>query len=122
MQAVVIILMPLGAMAAVFLGLWITGVELNISAMMGMTMVVGIVTEIAIFYFSEYDLLIKEGVPHDQAVVDAGANRFRPIAMSTITAILALMPLAYVLGVGSAMEKTLHITIHWGLLVLILHV
>jgi multidrug efflux pump subunit AcrB len=117
MQAVVIILMPLGAMAAVFMGLWITGVELNISAMMGMTMVVGIVTEIAIFYFSEYDLLIKEGVPHDQAVIDAGVNRFRPIAMTTITAILALFPLAYGLGVGSAMEKPLAIAIISGLIV-----
>src|SRR5215471_9133675 len=117
MQAIVIILMPLGAMAAVFMGLWITGVELNISAMMGMTMVVGIVTEIAIFYFSEYDLLIREGVPHDRAVIDAGANRFRPIAMTTITAILALMPLAIGMGMGSAMQKPLAIAIISGLIV-----
>src|SRR4029077_16971911 len=81
MLAVVIIAMPLGAMAAVFIGLWLTGIELNISAMMGMTMVVGIVTEIAIFYFSEYELLIREGMSHDKAVIQAGVNRFRPIAM-----------------------------------------
>ena len=41
-------------MAAVFIGLWLTGTELNITAMMGMTMVVGIVTEVAIIYYSEY--------------------------------------------------------------------
>ena len=42
------------AMAAVFVGLWLTGTEMNISSMMGMTMIVGIVTEVAIFYYSEY--------------------------------------------------------------------
>ncbi len=117
MLAIFIILMPLGAMAAVFMGLWITGIELNISAMMGMTMVVGIVTEIAIFYFSEYELLIREGKSHDEAVVEAGANRFRPIAMTTIAAILALMPLAIGLGQGSTMQQPLAIAIISGLIV-----
>ncbi|MEO6969199.1 MAG: efflux RND transporter permease subunit, partial [Rhodanobacteraceae bacterium] len=52
--ALVVLAMPLLAICAVFIGLWLTGTELNISAMMGMTMIVGIVTEIAIFYFSEF--------------------------------------------------------------------
>ncbi|MEO7148882.1 MAG: efflux RND transporter permease subunit, partial [Rhodanobacteraceae bacterium] len=52
--ALVVLVMPLLAICAVFIGLWLTGTELNISAMMGMTMIVGIVTEIAIFYFSEF--------------------------------------------------------------------
>ena len=39
----------------VFLGLWITGTELDLSSMMGLTMVIGIVTEVAIFYFAELD-------------------------------------------------------------------
>jgi CzcA family heavy metal efflux pump len=116
-MAIVIIAMPLGAMSAVFIGLWLTGVELNISAMMGMTMIVGIVTEIAVFYFSEYELLRREGVAHDRAVVEAGVNRFRPIAMTTIAAILALMPLALGLGQGSAMQQPLAIAIISGLVV-----
>jgi len=116
-MAIVIIAMPLGAMAAVFIGLWLTGVELNISAMMGMTMIVGIVTEIAVFYFSEYELLTREGISHDRAVVEAGVNRFRPIAMTTIAAILALMPLALGLGQGSAMQQPLAIAIISGLVV-----
>ncbi|MGH8600613.1 MAG: efflux RND transporter permease subunit, partial [Burkholderiales bacterium] len=59
--AISIIIMPLLSVTAVFIGLWVTGVELNISAMMGMTMILGIVTEVAIFYFSEYVELAKEG-------------------------------------------------------------
>src|SRR6202008_1078993 len=109
--------MPLLAMGAVFIGLWLTGIELNISAMMGMTMVVGIVTEIAVFYFSEYELLIREGRPHESAVIEAGTNRLRPIAMTTIAAILALMPLALGLGQGSAMQQPLAIAIISGLIV-----
>jgi multidrug efflux pump subunit AcrB len=79
-------------------------------------MVVGIVTEIAIFYFSEYELLIREGVSHDEAIVAAGSNRFRPIAMTTIAAILALLPLAIGLGQGSDMQKPLAIAIISGLI------
>jgi CzcA family heavy metal efflux pump len=116
-MAIVIIAMPLVALGAVFMGLWATGVELNISAMMGMTMIVGIVTEIAVFYFSEYELLTREGVAHERAVVEAGVNRFRPIAMTTIAAILALMPLALGLGQGSAMQQPLAIAIISGLIV-----
>jgi multidrug efflux pump subunit AcrB len=42
------------AVAAVYVGLWITGTEFNITSRMGMTMIVGIVTEVAIFYLSEF--------------------------------------------------------------------
>jgi hypothetical protein len=48
--AISILIMPLLATCAVFIGLWLTGMELNITAMMGMTMIIGIVTEVAIFF------------------------------------------------------------------------
>ncbi len=115
--AVSIILMPLLAMPAVFVGLWVTGIELNITAMMGMTMVVGIVTEVAIFYFSEYEMLLREGQPPASALFEAGVNRFRPIAMTTLAAILALLPLALGIGQGSAMQQPLAIAIISGLIV-----
>jgi multidrug efflux pump subunit AcrB len=109
--------MPLLAMPAVFIGLWVTGIQLNITAMMGMTMVVGIVTEVGIFYFSEYEALLASGMPANEARLAAGANRFRPIAMTTLAAILALLPLALGIGQGSAMQQPLAIAIISGLLV-----
>ena len=115
--ALSILAMPLIAMAAVAIGLWLTGIELNIMAMMGMTMVVGIVTEVAIFYFTEYDALVKAGVDPQQALVQAGINRMRPIAMTTIAAILALLPLALAIGSGSQMQQPLAVAIVSGLLV-----
>jgi len=114
--ALAIVAMPLLAMLAVFIGLWVTGIELNISAMMGMTMVVGIVTEVAVFYFSEYQALIKAGATPFAALTDAGVNRLRPIAMTTVAAILALLPLALGLSQGSAMQQPLAIAIISGLL------
>jgi CzcA family heavy metal efflux pump len=104
------------ALAAVFFGLWIAGSEINISSMMGMTMIVGIVTETAIFYLSEYRSLPK-GLPVQEALVLAGKNRMRPIAMTTVAAILALMPLGLGIGQGAAMLKPLAIAIISGLMV-----
>jgi multidrug efflux pump subunit AcrB len=115
--ALAVMAMPLLAAGAVFIGLWMTGIELNISAMMGMTMIIGIVTEVAIFYVSELEGLEANGLPLDQALIDAGRNRLRPIAMTTIAAILALLPLAFAFGQGSAMQQPLAIAIISGLIV-----
>ena len=109
--------MPLLAISAVFIGLWVTGTELNITSMMGMTMVVGIVTEVAIFYFSEYQDLRTAGANALDALVEAGINRMRPIAMTTFAAIVALLPLALGIGQGAAMQRPLAIAIISGLIV-----
>jgi multidrug efflux pump subunit AcrB len=102
------------ALSAVTIGLWLTGTELNISSMMGMTMIVGIATEVAIFYVSELVSLPSDLDPRE-ALVQAGLNRMRPIAMTTFAAILALLPLALGIGAGSAMQQPLAIAIISGL-------
>ncbi|WP_031432470.1 efflux RND transporter permease subunit [Methylomarinum vadi] len=114
--ALAMMLTTLSAVAAVFVGLWLTGIELNITAMMGMTMVIGIVTEVSIFYYSEYQSLPESHAPI-QRMITAGNNRMRPIAMTTIAAILALMPLAMGIGAGSEMLQPLAIAIVSGLMV-----
>ena len=103
------------ALSAVTIGLWLTHTQLNISSMMGMTMIVGIATEVAIFYVSELVSLPETSIPHD-AFVQAGLNRMRPIAMTTFAAILALLPLALGIGAGSAMQQPLAIAIISGLM------
>ena len=110
------LLTSLSAAAAVFIGLWLTGTELNITAIMGMTMIIGIATEAAIFYYSEYRQLPEEQDPRERMIL-AGKNRMRPIAMTTIAAILALLPLALGIGEGAAMLKPLAIAIISGLAV-----
>ncbi len=115
--AAAILAMPLLATGMVFIGLWLTGIELNITAMMGMTMIVGIVTEVSIFYFSEYRELVRRGTARSQALIQAGVNRMRPIVMTTLAAIFALMPLALAMGQGSQMQQPLAVAIISGLLV-----
>jgi multidrug efflux pump subunit AcrB len=102
------------AICAVMIGLWVTGTPLNISSMMGMTMVVGIVTEVAVFYVSELTNAHADSAANDR-FVKAGVDRFRPIAMTTLAAILALLPLALAIGEGSSMEQPLAIAIIAGL-------
>jgi multidrug efflux pump subunit AcrB len=104
------------AVSAVFIGLWLTHIPLNISAIMGMTMIIGIVTEVAIFYFSEQRQLWP-ATEWRASLVDAGRNRMRPIAMTTLAAILTLLPLAFALGQGSQMQQPLAIAIVSGLIV-----
>jgi CzcA family heavy metal efflux pump len=114
--AIAILVMPLLAVCAVFIGLWATGIELNITAMMGMTMIVGIVTEVAIFFFSEF-VDLSAGRPLPVALVEAGQNRMRPITMTTLAAILTLLPLALAIGQGSSMQQPLAVAIISGLVV-----
>src|ERR1700726_4279617 len=113
--AIAILTMPLLAVCAVFIGLWVTGIELNITAMMGMTMIVGIVTEVAIFFFSEF-FDVAAGRPVSVALVEAGQNRMRPITMTTLAAILTLLPLALAIGQGSSMQQPLAVAIISGLI------
>ena len=114
--AAAILTTTLLSVSAVFIGLWLTRIQLNISSMMGMTMIVGIVTEVGIFYVSEYvDLPTAEDPA--EVLVSAGKNRMRPIAMTTLAAILALLPLALGIGQGSAMQQPLAVAIISGLIV-----
>ena len=102
----------LAAAAAVFIGLFVTGTELNISALMGLTMVVGVVAELAVFFLAE---LAPGAAVTPDGLIEAGAARLRPILMSAVIAILALSPLALGLGEGAAMQKPLAIAIISGL-------
>jgi CzcA family heavy metal efflux pump len=114
--AIAMLTTTLLSVAAVFIGLLMTGIELNITAMMGLTMVIGIVTEVGIFYYSEYHSLAKDISVH-QRLIRAGQNRMRPITMTTLAAILALSPLSMGIGEGSAILQPLAIAIISGLMV-----
>ncbi|MFZ2727848.1 MAG: efflux RND transporter permease subunit [Methylococcaceae bacterium] len=113
--SIAMIITTLSSMSAVFIGLWLCHIELNIMAIMGMTMVIGIVTEVAVFYYSEYI-----GINHTdnkQRFIEAGNNRMRPIIMTTLAAIFALLPLALALGEGAEMLQPLAISLIFGLVI-----
>ncbi|WP_206239640.1 efflux RND transporter permease subunit [Novosphingobium terrae] len=97
---------------AVFMGLWLTGTQLDISAMMGLTMVAGMMTELAIFLLAE----LPEGRALTKAdLLAAGQARLRPIVMSALIAILTLLPLALGLSRGAGLQAPLATAIIAGL-------
>jgi multidrug efflux pump subunit AcrB len=112
--ALCVMLTALMALSAVFIGLWVTGTELNISSMMGMTMILGIVTEVAIFLVYEF-MTAPAHLDTRSALLEAGKHRMRAITMSTLAAALALSPLALGLGQGAAMQRPLAIAIISGM-------
>ncbi len=97
---------------AVLAGLWATGIELNISALMGLTMVVGMVTELSIFFLAEIDPARPLDAAH---LARAGAKRLRPILMSAGIAILTLAPLALGFSRGAGLQQPLATAIIFGL-------
>ena len=99
---------------AVFVGLWLTGTELDISALMGLTMVIGMITELAIFFLAE----LPEGAAVTAAgLVAAGRARLRPILMSALIAILTLLPLALGISRGAGLQTPLATAIIAGLVI-----
>lgn len=100
--------------SAVLVGLWVTGIELDISALMGLTMVVGMVSELAIFYLFE---LADAEAHHVDILTGAGLGRLRPILMSALIAILTLAPLALGLSRGAGLQQPLATAIIFGLAV-----
>ncbi|OYV41633.1 MAG: transporter [Rhodospirillales bacterium 20-64-7] len=114
--AIAVLATSLMSASAVFIGLMLAGVALNITALMGMTMILGLSTETAIFYVSEF-LELRAAQPLGEALIAASRNRLRPIAMSTFAAVLTLMPLALDIGQGAGMQQPLAIAVISGFLV-----
>lgn len=104
------------AFSGVFLALFVTGTTLNIISMIGAVMLVGIVVKNGIVLVDFTNLLRDRGVTLGQAIIQAGRSRLRPVLMTTLTTLLAMVPLAVSTGEGSEMWKPMGITIIGGLL------
>jgi CzcA family heavy metal efflux pump len=116
-QAVAVIIAAILSLCGVFFALYLTATPLNISSFTGAIMIVGIVTENGIVLFDFFNQLSAVSPDEDPAVLmgQAGEQRLRPILMTTVGAILALLPLAMGVGAGSALQKPLAIAVIGGL-------
>jgi HAE1 family hydrophobic/amphiphilic exporter-1 len=106
--------LPLSFMGA-FLGLLISGQTLGISAMMGILMLIGIVLTNSIVLISSVEQFRKSGMSIYDAIVEGGNNRVRPILMTAITTMIAMLPLAMGLGEGTVMSAELAVVVIGGL-------
>ena len=98
----------------VFAALWLADVTFNISSFVGVIMIIGIVAENAIFVLHAVKSFQAEGMGLDDAIVKAGQVRARPILMTTLAAVFALLPLAMGIGTGAQMQQSLAIAVIGG--------
>ena len=103
------------AVVGVVIGLAITGTPMNIMALLGVLMLIGIVVNNGIVLV-DYTILCRErGMGVLEAVVTAGRSRLRPILMTTLTTVLGMVPMAVGNGVGAEMWNSLGMSVAWGL-------
>lgn len=98
-----------------FVGLLIAGETISVSVMMGLLMLIGIVVTNAIVLVDRIIHMERDGLTMREAVLEAGATRLRPILMTAIATIGALIPLAIGQGGGGLISKGLGITVIGGL-------
>jgi len=99
------------------LALMICGSELNVIALIGIILLIGIVKKNAIMMIDfALEAQRKDGKPAREAIFQACLLRFRPIMMTTMAALLAGLPLALGTGTGSELRRPLGIAIVGGLL------
>jgi HAE1 family hydrophobic/amphiphilic exporter-1 len=111
---VVMFSVPVAAVG-VLLILFLTGTTLNVQSYIGCIMLGGIVVNNAILLVDQASRLTESGLGVDEAVAEAGRRRLRPILMTTLTTILALLPLALGIGEGADAQAPLARAVVGGL-------
>jgi hydrophobe/amphiphile efflux-1 (HAE1) family protein len=108
------------ALGGVLAGLFITRSTLNIVSLMGMIMVVGIVAKNGILMLDAVEDHLAAGDTLREALLRSGRRRFRPVLMTSLAAILGMLPLALALGSGAELLQPLAIAVIGGLAVALL--
>ncbi len=112
----ILVTLPL-AVIGVLWALALTGKSLEIFVLMSGVMLAGIVVNNAILIVDQFNIHIKEGVPRHKAMVTATCERFRPIVMITLAAVLGMLPLAMGQGIGAEMRNATGIASAGGILI-----
>jgi multidrug efflux pump subunit AcrB len=99
-----------------FLALLITKTSFNVASRMGMIMVIGIVAKNGILLLDAEHRFRGLGFSAEEAMIQAGRRRLRPIAMTALATVAGMLPLAFGIGTGSAMLKPLAIAVVGGIL------
>jgi CzcA family heavy metal efflux pump len=104
------------AMVGVIAILWATSTPFSAPVLLGMILLAGIVVNNSILLVEFVEHYRREqGVPAELAVIEAGAVRMRPIVMTTLTSVVAMIPIALGIGAGSELMQPLAIATVGGL-------
>ncbi|WPK11648.1 efflux RND transporter permease subunit [Lysinibacillus louembei] len=104
------------AVIGAFVGLFVTGQTISVSVMMGMLMLIGIVVTNAIVLVDRIIHMERDGMVMREAILEAGMTRLRPILMTAIATIGAMLPMAFGSAGGGLISKDLAVTVIGGLL------
>jgi hydrophobic/amphiphilic exporter-1 (mainly G- bacteria), HAE1 family len=111
---IIMLSVPLAAVG-VFLALLVTGKAVSLGVYIGGIMLGGIVVNNSIILVDYINTLRKKGLAREEAIVEGGMARLRPILMTAMTTILGLVPLALAVGKGAEIRSPLAITVIGGL-------
>ncbi len=111
---IIMFTMPL-AFSGGLLALFFTGYELSIVAMIGFVMLAGIIVNNGIVLVDYINQRREEGLSKKDAIVDAGVTRLRPVLMTALTTILALLMMAFSTKMGADMSRPLAIVVIGGM-------
>jgi multidrug efflux pump subunit AcrB len=103
--------------SGVFFALLITGTTFNISSRMGLIMVIGIVAKNGILLLDANQKFRGIGFSAEEAMIQAGRRRLRPIVMTAMAAVAGMLPLSLALGAGAEMLQPLAIAVIGGILI-----
>jgi HAE1 family hydrophobic/amphiphilic exporter-1/multidrug efflux pump len=112
---IIMITVPL-ALAGALLCLWIFDQTLNIFSQIGIIMLIGLVTKNGILIVEFANKKRASGLPIKEAVLEAAAQRFRPILMTSLATALGALPIAISIGAAATSRKPLGTVIVGGLL------
>jgi HAE1 family hydrophobic/amphiphilic exporter-1 len=111
---VILFTIPLAVIGAA-VALWLTGSTISVVVLIGLILLAGIVVNNAIVLVDRINQMRADGVEKQEAIIQAGQLRLRPILMTTLTTVLGLMPLALSLGEGAEVRAPMAITVIGGL-------
>jgi CzcA family heavy metal efflux pump len=103
------------ALTGALFALLVTRTTLNVVSLMGMIMIVGIVAKNGILMLDTVEDHLGEGDNLHEALMKSGRRRFRPVLMTSLAAMLGMLPLALALGSGSELLQPLAIAVIGGL-------
>ncbi len=103
------------AVGGAILALWVTGVSLNVSSLMGIILLVGLVVKNGILLVDQAIAFQASGMGRRDAFASAPQSRLRPILMTTLATLVALTPLVVGIGSGGVLLRPLAIAVVGGL-------
>ncbi|MGI5859065.1 MAG: efflux RND transporter permease subunit, partial [Tepidanaerobacteraceae bacterium] len=111
---IIIFTVPLSLIGVVF-ALLLTGRHINMTSLIGVIILAGIVVNNAIVLIDFINQLREKGIPRNEAIIKAGPARLRPILMTTLTTVLGLIPLSLGIGEGGELGAPMGTAVIGGL-------